>query len=54
MLKAGTQLGPYEILSPPERAGLLWGSLFVTPDGTAYAYRYRRVLGGLFLAEGLR
>ncbi len=43
-----------EIL-PPDPAGILgiWPVL-VTPDGKSYAYSYRRVLGDLYVAEGLR
>jgi hypothetical protein len=28
--------------------------LFFTPDGKSYAYRYRRVLSTLYVADGLR
>ncbi len=39
---------------PPDPAGLLYANLFLTPDGKSYAYRYRRVLNTLYVAEGLR
>jgi eukaryotic-like serine/threonine-protein kinase len=41
-------------IAPPAPAGLLYGSVLITPDGKSYAYRYRRVLTSLFVAEGLR
>jgi len=43
-----------EIL-PPDPAGILgvW-PILITPDGKSYAYSYRRVLGDLFVADGLR
>jgi hypothetical protein len=41
-------------IQPPDPAGLLYATLFITPDGKYYAYRYRRVLTNLFVAEGLR
>jgi len=45
---------PWLTTMPPDPAGLLYASLFLTPDGKSYAYRYRRVLSTLYLAEGLR
>jgi hypothetical protein len=39
---------------PPDPSGVLYGNFFITPDGKTYAYRFRRVLTTLFLAEGLR
>jgi eukaryotic-like serine/threonine-protein kinase len=40
---------------PPDPAGILglW-PIVITPDGKSYAYSYRRVLGDLYLAEGLK
>jgi Tol biopolymer transport system component/predicted Ser/Thr protein kinase len=40
---------------PPDPAGILglW-PILITEDGKSYAYSYRRVLGELYLAEGLR
>ena len=39
---------------PTEPAGLTsLGPAFVTPDGKAYVYSYRRILSALYLAEGL-
>jgi eukaryotic-like serine/threonine-protein kinase len=39
---------------PPDPAGLLYANLFITPDGKSYAYRYRRVLSTLYVADGIR
>jgi hypothetical protein len=39
---------------PPDPAGLLYANLFITPDGKSYAYRYRRTLSTLFVADGIR
>jgi hypothetical protein len=43
-----------EIL-PPDPAGILgiW-PILITSDGKSYAYSYRRVLGDLFVADGLK
>jgi len=42
-------------LDPPDPAGLdRCGLARVTPDGRAYAYRYRTELSTLHLVEGLR
>ena len=41
-------------LVPPDSAGVLYGNIVMTPDGKASAYRYRRVVTTLFLAEGLK
>jgi hypothetical protein len=42
-------------LMPPDPIGVTtFGAAFVTPDGRAYAYDYRQVIGNLYLAEGLR
>jgi serine/threonine protein kinase/Tol biopolymer transport system component len=40
-------------ITPAEVSGLLYGEIFITPDGKSYGYRYRRVLADLFLAENL-
>ena len=40
-------------ITPREVSGLLYGEILITPDGKSYGYRYRRVLGDLFLAENL-
>jgi hypothetical protein len=39
---------------PPDPAGVLYANFFMTPDGKSYAYRYRRVLSTLYVADGLR
>jgi serine/threonine protein kinase/Tol biopolymer transport system component len=39
---------------PPDPAGVLYANFFITPDGKSYAYRYRRVLSTLYVADGLR
>ena len=39
---------------PPDPAGVLYANFFITPDGNSYAYRYRRVLSTLYVADGLR
>jgi len=39
---------------PPDPSGVLYGNFFITPDGKTYAYRFRRVLSTLYLAEGLQ
>ena len=45
---------PWLQTMPPDSAGLLYANLFLTPDGKSYAYRYRRVLSTLYVADGLR
>jgi hypothetical protein len=45
---------PWLETMPPDPAGLLYGNLFITADGKTYAYRYRRVLNTLYVADGLR
>jgi serine/threonine protein kinase len=46
---------PWRQLAPPDRAGVQ-GMLapLMTPDGRMYAYTYVRLLGDLYLAEGLK
>jgi hypothetical protein len=41
-------------LRPPEPGGLVVQNIAVTPDGSAYAYSYRRTLSDLYLVDGLR
>lgn len=38
---------------PPDPSGVLYGNFFITPDGKTYAYRFRRLLTTLYMAEGL-
>ncbi len=42
------------VLAPADPAGVLYGEVVATPDGKTFAYRYRRAVTNLFLAEGLR
>ena len=46
---------PWKEILPPDPAGILglW-PIVITSDGRSYAYSYRRVLGDLYLAEGIR
>ncbi len=46
---------PWKEILPPDPAGILgiW-PILITPDGGSYAYSYRRVLGDLFVADGLK
>ena len=46
---------PWTTLRPADTTGV-WGIKWIvlTPDGSAYAYNYDRLLSGLYLAEGLR
>jgi hypothetical protein len=40
---------------PPDPSGVEQaGPATIAPDGTSYVYSYRRVLGDLFLATGMR
>jgi serine/threonine protein kinase/Tol biopolymer transport system component len=41
-------------LAPADPAGVLYGEVLATPDGKMFAYRYRRAVTNLFLAEGLK
>jgi Tol biopolymer transport system component len=41
-------------LAPADPAGVLYGEVMATPDGKTFAYRYRRAVTNLFLAEGLK
>jgi serine/threonine protein kinase/Tol biopolymer transport system component len=42
-------------LMPPDPAGVEYvGPILPSPDGTAYAYGYRRLLSDLYLVEGLK
>jgi Tol biopolymer transport system component len=41
-------------LAPADPSGVLYGEVMATPDGKTFAYRYRRAVTNLFLAEGLR
>ena len=42
------------VLAPADPAGVLYGDVKATPDGKTFAYRYRRAVSNLFLADGLR
>jgi Tol biopolymer transport system component len=41
-------------LAPADPAGVLYGDVLATRDGKMFAYRYRRAVTNLFLAEGLK
>jgi hypothetical protein len=52
---------PWKDLAPSDPAGLFWvgrmydaRDLYITRDGSAYAYMYNRVLADLFLVGGLK
>jgi hypothetical protein len=38
---------------PANSSGLLYGHIFVSPDGQTFAYHFRRILTNLFVAENL-
>jgi len=42
------------LLAPADPAGVPYGEVMATPDGKTFAYRYRRAVTNLFLAEGLK
>ena len=48
------QRQPGPVLAPADPAGVLYGEVVATPDGKTFAYRYRRAVTNLFLAEGLK
>jgi hypothetical protein len=48
------QRQPATVLAPADPAGVLYGEVVGTPDGKTFAYRYRRAVTNLFLAEGLK
>ncbi|HEX9149800.1 MAG TPA: protein kinase [Thermoanaerobaculia bacterium] len=49
------QSQPWRQLAPSDRAGVqAVNNPLVTPDGRTYAYTYVRLLGDLYLAEGLK
>jgi eukaryotic-like serine/threonine-protein kinase len=52
-LKSGHRQ-PATTLAPADPAGVLYGEVVATPDGKTFAYRYRRAVTNLFLAEGLK
>jgi hypothetical protein len=39
---------------PQDPAGIFNGDLMISPDGKSYAYNCGRLLGDLYLVEGLR
>ena len=41
-------------ITPADPSGLLYGHIFISPDGRSYAYHFRRVLTNLFVAQNLR
>jgi len=53
-LATGTRT-PWKTLAPGDRAGLLrTQNVRISADGTSYAYSYERMLGELFVVDGLR
>ena len=40
-------------INPPDPSGLLYGLIYVSPDGQSYAYHFRRVFTNLFVAKNL-
>jgi hypothetical protein len=44
----------WKIITPPDLAGVENGTLNMTPDGSTYVYRYRRLQSELFVVLGLR
>lgn len=52
-LAAGTR-ELWKEIAPPDPTGVLYGRLFMTPDGKHYIYRFRRILNRLYLAKGLK
>ncbi len=48
-----TQL--WKTITPPDPGGVVGiGPVIVTPDGMSYVYSYHRMLGDLFVVEGLK
>jgi eukaryotic-like serine/threonine-protein kinase len=41
-------------ITPADPSGLLYGHIYISPDGQSYAYHFRRVLTNLFVAQNLR
>jgi hypothetical protein len=53
-LATGQRTLVHELMLPDPDGVTTFASGLVTPDGRAYAYGYRQVLGNLYLAQGLR
>jgi hypothetical protein len=46
---------PVRAIGSDDPAGLIhFGPMLVTPDGSAYAYNYFRILSDLYVVEGLK
>ena len=41
-------------VTPADPSGLLYGHIYISPDGQSYAYHFRRILTNLFVAQNLR
>ncbi len=41
-------------IAPADPSGLLYGNIFISPDGQSFAYHFRKVLTNLFVSHGLR
>jgi hypothetical protein len=44
----------WKVIAPADMAGVQSGTLNLTPDGSTYVYRYRRLQSELFVVSGLR
>lgn len=40
-------------ITPADPSGLLYGHIYITPDGQSYAYHFRRILTNLYVARNL-
>ena len=45
---------PWKTIMPQDPAGIWSADLMLTPDGKSYAYNCKRLLGDLYLVEGLK
>ena len=41
-------------ITPADPSGLLYGHIYISPDGQSYAYHFRRILTNLYVAWNLR
>jgi hypothetical protein len=40
-------------ITPVDPSGLLYGHIYISPDGQSYAYHFRRILTNLYVAQNL-
>jgi serine/threonine protein kinase/Tol biopolymer transport system component len=40
-------------ITPEEPSGLLYGHIYISPDGQSYAYHFRKILTNLYVAQNL-